>query len=54
MYMALRALRVPAELINYPDHHHNRSTPSYKKDPLDRDVAWSDEYVKKMAAVSTQ
>jgi dipeptidyl aminopeptidase/acylaminoacyl peptidase len=51
MYVALRSLGVPAELIIYPDQHHNISTPSYKKDRLDRYVAWYDKYVKPTAAV---
>jgi dipeptidyl aminopeptidase/acylaminoacyl peptidase len=46
MYVALRSLGVPTKLIIYPDQHHNISTPSYKKDRLDRYVAWYDQYVK--------
>ena len=46
MYVALRIRRVPTELVIYPDQHHNISTPSYKKDRLDRYVAWYDRYVK--------
>src|SRR5450755_5043369 len=42
MYVALRSLGVPTELIIYPDQHHNISTPSYKKDRLDRYMAWYD------------
>jgi len=45
MYVALRSLRVPAELIIYPDQHHGISTPSYKKDRLDRYMAWYARYV---------
>ena len=50
MYVALRIRRVPTELIIYPDQHHGISTPSYKKDRLDRYVAWYDRYVKAPAA----
>ncbi|MBA2686327.1 MAG: S9 family peptidase [Gemmatimonadaceae bacterium] len=46
MYTALRALGVPTELVIYPDQHHSISTPSYKKDRLDRYVTWYDRYVK--------
>ena len=45
MYTALRALGVPTELIVYPDQHHNIGVPSYKKDRLDRYVAWYDRYL---------
>jgi dipeptidyl aminopeptidase/acylaminoacyl peptidase len=51
MYVALRSLGVPSELIIYPDQHHNISTPSYKKDRLDRYVAWYDRYVKGTTAL---
>ena len=46
MYVALRSRGIPTELIIYPDQHHGISTPSYKKDRLDRYVAWYDRYVK--------
>jgi dipeptidyl aminopeptidase/acylaminoacyl peptidase len=50
MYVALRIRRVPTELVIYPDQHHGISTPSYKKDRLDRYVAWYDRYVKGLPA----
>ncbi len=46
MYTALRALGVPTQLIIYPEQHHGISKPSYKKDRLERYVAWYDKYVK--------
>jgi dipeptidyl aminopeptidase/acylaminoacyl peptidase len=46
MYAALRMRRVPTQLVIYPDQHHGISTPSYKKDRLERYVAWYDKYVK--------
>lgn len=52
MYVALRGRGVPAKLIVYPDQHHNISTPSYKKDRLDRYIAWYDKYVKSASSVS--
>lgn len=39
MYVALRSRGVPTELVIYPDQHHGISTPSYKKDRLDRYVS---------------
>ncbi|MDB4909529.1 MAG: peptidase prolyl oligopeptidase active site domain protein, partial [Gemmatimonadetes bacterium] len=45
MYVALRSLGVPTELVIYPDQHHGISTPSYKKDRLDRYVSWYDRYL---------
>jgi dipeptidyl aminopeptidase/acylaminoacyl peptidase len=51
MYMALRSLGVPTELVVYPDQHHGISTPSYKKDRLDRYVAWYDRYLKLIQGV---
>jgi dipeptidyl aminopeptidase/acylaminoacyl peptidase len=50
MYVALRIRRIPTELVIYPDQHHGISTPSYKKDRLDRYVAWYDRYVKSGSA----
>jgi dipeptidyl aminopeptidase/acylaminoacyl peptidase len=46
MYVALRSRGVPTELVIYPEQHHGISTPSYKKDRLDRYVDWYDRYVK--------
>lgn len=46
MYVALRSRGVPTELIIYPDQHHGISTPTFKKDRLDRYVDWYDRYVK--------
>jgi dipeptidyl aminopeptidase/acylaminoacyl peptidase len=46
MYVALRSAGIPTELVIYPDQHHGISTPSYKKDRLDRYVAWYDRYIK--------
>ena len=52
MYVALKIRRIPTELVIYPDQHHGISTPSYKKDRLERYVAWYDRYVKGVPAVS--
>jgi len=46
MYQALRSLGVDAELVIYPSQFHGITIPSYKKDRLDRYVAWYDKYLK--------
>ena len=46
LYFALRSRGIPTELVIYPDQHHGISKPSYKKDRLDRYVAWYDRYIK--------
>jgi dipeptidyl aminopeptidase/acylaminoacyl peptidase len=47
MYQALRSLNVDAELVIYPNQHHGITTPSYKKDRLDRYLAWYEKYLSK-------
>ena len=49
MYQALRSLNVDTELVIYPNQYHGITTPSYKKDRLERYVAWYDKYLKKAA-----
>jgi len=46
MYEALRSLGVPTELVIYPNQFHGLTTPSYRKDRLDRFVTWYDRYLK--------
>ncbi|MFI5183746.1 MAG: S9 family peptidase [Vicinamibacteria bacterium] len=46
MYQALRRLGVPTELVVYPGESHGLVTPSYRKDRLERYLAWYDKYVK--------
>jgi dipeptidyl aminopeptidase/acylaminoacyl peptidase len=46
MYQALRSLGVDTELVIYPNQFHGITIPSYKKDRLDRYVAWYDKYLK--------
>jgi dipeptidyl aminopeptidase/acylaminoacyl peptidase len=46
MYQALRSLGIPTELIIYPGQHHGITTPSYKKDRLDRYLAWYGTYLR--------
>jgi dipeptidyl aminopeptidase/acylaminoacyl peptidase len=53
MYQALKSLNVDTELVIYPNQYHGITTPSYKKDRLERYVAWYDKYLKKDAAPKT-
>jgi dipeptidyl aminopeptidase/acylaminoacyl peptidase len=46
MYQALRSLNVDSELVIYPNQYHGITTPSYKKDRLDRYLAWYEKYLK--------
>jgi dipeptidyl aminopeptidase/acylaminoacyl peptidase len=46
MYMALRSLGVPTELVIYPGQYHGLSVPSYLKDRVVRMIAWYDTYLK--------
>jgi dipeptidyl aminopeptidase/acylaminoacyl peptidase len=46
MYQALRSLGVDTQLVIYPSQFHGISVPSYKKDRLERYVAWYDKYLK--------
>jgi dipeptidyl aminopeptidase/acylaminoacyl peptidase len=45
MYQALKALRVPTELIVYPGQFHGFTRPSFIKDRYERWIAWYDHYV---------
>ena len=54
MYQALKSLNVDTELVIYPNQYHGITTPSYKKDRLERYVAWYDKYLKKDAAAKTE
>ena len=46
MYMALRSLGVPTQLVIYPAQHHGIARPSFKKDRLERYLAWYAQYLK--------
>ena len=46
MYQALRSLSVDTQLVIYPNQFHGISIPSYKKDRLERYLAWYDKYLK--------
>jgi len=46
MYQALRSLGVDSQLVIYPNQYHGITTPSYKKDRLERYLSWYDKYLK--------
>ncbi len=45
MYVALKTLGVPAELVVYPDQHHEIERPSLYLDRLERTAAWFGKYL---------
>ncbi|HEX6060401.1 MAG TPA: prolyl oligopeptidase family serine peptidase, partial [Gemmatimonadaceae bacterium] len=45
MYQALRSLGVPTQFVIYPDQWHGISVPSYKRDRLERYLAWYAKYL---------
>jgi dipeptidyl aminopeptidase/acylaminoacyl peptidase len=53
MYQALRSLGIDAELVVYPNQFHGITIPSYKKDRLERYLAWYDKYLKPAATTTT-
>jgi len=46
MYQALRSLGVETQLVIYPGQHHGITKPSYRRDRLERYLAWYDKYLK--------
>jgi len=46
MYQALQSLRIPTQLVIYPDQHHEMTIPSYLRDRLERNMAWYDRFLK--------
>ena len=52
MYQALRSLGVPTQLIVYPGQHHGIGRPSFKRDRLERYVAWYDRFLGPPAATA--
>jgi dipeptidyl aminopeptidase/acylaminoacyl peptidase len=45
MYLALRTLGVPAQLIVYPGQYHTLTRPSFLKDRAERAAAWFTQYL---------
>ena len=46
MYQALRSLRVPTQLVIYPEEHHSISRPSLRRDLLQRYLDWYAKYLR--------
>jgi dipeptidyl aminopeptidase/acylaminoacyl peptidase len=46
MYQALRTLGRTTQLVIYPKEHHGIARPSFKRDRLERYLAWYDTYLK--------
>ena len=46
MYMALKRLGVPTELIVYPGQSHGISKPSFQRDVLTRYLAWYERWLR--------
>ena len=46
MYQALRSLGVDSQLVVYPNQNHSLTIPSYKRDRLERYLAWYGRYLK--------
>ncbi|HKO16981.1 MAG TPA: S9 family peptidase [Gemmatimonadaceae bacterium] len=51
MYEALRTIGVPTELVIYPGQFHGLTVPSYRKDRIERYLAWYDRYLKPPTAL---
>ncbi|HKW11947.1 MAG TPA: S9 family peptidase [Gemmatimonadaceae bacterium] len=51
MYQALRSLGVPTELVIYPGQFHGLTLPTYRRDRLERYLAWYDRYLKQQTTV---
>jgi len=47
MYQALRSLGVETQLVIYPGQHHAINKPTYRRDRLERYLAWYDKYLKR-------
>jgi dipeptidyl aminopeptidase/acylaminoacyl peptidase len=45
MYMALRSLGVPTELVIYPNQNHGLNVPSYIQDRWNRHIQWYRKYL---------
>ncbi|MFQ5968608.1 MAG: alpha/beta hydrolase family protein, partial [Acidimicrobiia bacterium] len=46
LFLALKMLGVPTELVVYPDESHGIDTPSHAKDLYERYLAWFGRYLK--------
>jgi dipeptidyl aminopeptidase/acylaminoacyl peptidase len=53
MYQALRSLGIDTQLVVYPGQFHGITIPSYKKDRLERYLAWYAKYLKPGGTTTT-
>jgi dipeptidyl aminopeptidase/acylaminoacyl peptidase len=53
MYQALRSLGVDTRLVIYPNQFHGITVPSYRKDRLERYLAWYDKYLRPARSSTT-
>lgn len=54
MYLALKTLGVPTQLVIYPGQFHGLSLPSYQRDWETRFIAWMDRYLKPQQQSATE
>jgi dipeptidyl aminopeptidase/acylaminoacyl peptidase len=54
MYQALTSLKIPAELVIYPGQHHGLALPSYRRDRLQRYLAWWGSHLKSAGPGATK
>lgn len=54
MYLALKSLGVPTQLVVYPGQFHGLSLPSYQRDWETRFIAWMDRYLKPQQSSATK
>ena len=46
MYQALKANNVPTQLVVYPGQTHSLTVPSYRRDQMERSLAWYGQYLR--------
>jgi len=54
MYLALKSLGVPAEMVVYPGQFQGFARPSFIRDRYERWLAWWDKYLKPALAPSAE
>ncbi len=54
MYLALKTLGVPTQLVIYPGQFHGLSLPSYQRDWETRFIAWMDRHLKPQTQYATK
>jgi dipeptidyl aminopeptidase/acylaminoacyl peptidase len=54
MYLALKTLGVPTQLVIYPGQFHGLSLPSYQRDWETRFIAWMDRHLKAQKQSATE